>query len=57
MPVDASKMFGNNLINYMKLMFTKEGEFNLDFEDQIIRDSCFTHNGEIVNERLKSISK
>jgi NAD(P) transhydrogenase subunit alpha len=57
MPVDASKMFGNNLINYMKLMFTKEGEFNLDFEDHIIRDSCFTHNGEIVNERLKTISK
>lgn len=57
MPVDASKMFGNNLTDFLKLMFTSEGDFNLNFEDQILKEACFTNEGEIVNERLKPVTK
>lgn len=55
MPSDASKMFGNNLLNFLKLLITKEGTLKLDFEDDIVKGTCLTHKGEIYNERVKSI--
>jgi NAD(P) transhydrogenase subunit alpha len=51
---DSSKMFGNNLFNYLKLIVDENGELNLNFEDEIIKGSCVTHNGQIVNEKMKS---
>jgi len=55
MPSDASKMFGNNLINFLKLMITKEGGLHLNFDDDIVKGTCITHNNQIVNERVKQI--
>jgi NAD(P) transhydrogenase subunit alpha len=43
MPIDASTMFGNNVINFLKLLINEEGKLTLDFEDEIIRDSCVVH--------------
>ncbi len=57
MPIDASRMYGNNLTNFLKVLFNNEGEFNPDWEDEIIKETCLTHNGEIVNERLKPVAK
>jgi H+-translocating NAD(P) transhydrogenase subunit alpha len=50
---DASKMFGNNLINFLKLLIDKEGKLSLDFNDEIIKSTCACHLGNIVSERLK----
>ncbi|MCG6189229.1 Re/Si-specific NAD(P)(+) transhydrogenase subunit alpha [Maribellus maritimus] len=55
MPMDASKMFGKNVLNFMKLMITEEGALNLNFEDDIVKGTCITHSGEIYNERVKSL--
>jgi NAD(P) transhydrogenase subunit alpha len=55
MPVDASRMYGKNLLNFLKLFIDKEGNLKLDFEDEIIKGACVTHSGEIVNERVKSL--
>ncbi len=55
MPADASKMYGTNLINFTKLLFDDEGNFNINMEDEIVKGTCLTHQGEIVNERIKSI--
>lgn len=55
MPVDASRMYGKNLFNFMKLLVDKEGNLTLDFGDEIIKGACITHEGQIVNERLKSL--
>ncbi len=52
---DSSKMFGNNLFNYLNLIIGEEGNLNLDFNDDIIKDSCVTHNGEIISERIKKL--
>lgn len=57
MPSDASKMFGNNLINFMKLIIDDEGNLKLDFEDEIVKGTCITHNKEIISERVKSLDK
>lgn len=53
MPHDASKMFGKNLVNLLKLMIDEEGNFNLNFEDDIVKGTCLTHDGEVINERVK----
>jgi|AntAceMinimDraft_16_1070373.scaffolds.fasta_scaffold52416_2 NAD(P) transhydrogenase subunit alpha len=53
MPSDASKMFGENLVNFLKLFIDKEGALKLDFENELIKGTCITHNKEIVNEKLK----
>lgn len=55
MPVDASKMFGKNLFNFLQLIITPEGALNLNFDDDIVRGTCITHNDEILNERVKSV--
>ncbi|MDD4554415.1 MAG: Re/Si-specific NAD(P)(+) transhydrogenase subunit alpha [Bacteroidales bacterium] len=54
MPADASRMFGKNVINFLKLMISSKGELNLNWEDDIVKGTCVTHNGEVVNERVKS---
>ncbi|WP_212006263.1 Re/Si-specific NAD(P)(+) transhydrogenase subunit alpha [Chitinophaga sp. HK235] len=54
MPADASKLYAKNVFNFLKLILTKEGNLHLNFEDDIVKGACITHNGEIVNERLKS---
>jgi H+-translocating NAD(P) transhydrogenase subunit alpha len=54
MPTDASKMFGKNVINFLKLMINTKGEFNLNWEDDIVKGTCVTHNGEVIHERVKS---
>lgn len=55
MPTDASRMYGKNMINFLKLIITKEGDMNLNWEDDIVKGTAVTHNGEIVHERIKSV--
>ncbi|MBA7526359.1 NAD(P) transhydrogenase subunit alpha part 1 [subsurface metagenome] len=55
MPYDSSTMFGKNVLNFIKLIIDEEGNLNLNFEDEIVKGTCLTHEGEIVNERVKSV--
>jgi NAD(P) transhydrogenase subunit alpha len=55
MPVDASRMYGKNLFNFIKLLIDEEGKLTMDFEDEIIKGACITHHGEVVNERVQSM--
>lgn len=41
MPQDASVMYSNNVVNFVKLL-TPKGELNLDLGNEIIRGACFT---------------
>ena len=54
MPSDASKLYGKNIYNFLQLITTKEGAINLNFEDDLVKGCCITHNGELVHERMKS---
>ena len=51
--IDASSMFGKNVLNFLNLLFDEEGKLNLNFEDEIIKGTCLCHKGEITNDRLK----
>jgi H+-translocating NAD(P) transhydrogenase subunit alpha len=55
MPSDASKLYGKNVLNFLQLIITKEGEINLNWEDDLVKGSCITYNGEVVNERTLSL--
>jgi NAD(P) transhydrogenase subunit alpha len=55
MPVDASRMFGKNVLNFLKLIIGEDGALNLNFEDDIVKGTCITNKGEIYNERVKSV--
>ncbi len=52
-PSDASKVYGKNLLNFMQLITSKEAALHLNWEDDLVKGSCITYNGEIVHERLK----
>lgn len=55
MPIDASRMFGRNVINFLKLLVNENGELSLNFEDDIIKGACITHQNQIINERVKTL--
>lgn len=55
MPVDASLMFGKNAFNFIKLLIGEQGELILNFEDEIVKNTCITHAKEIYNERVKAV--
>lgn len=55
MPLDASFMYAKNMLNFLKLIIDDQGRLNLNFEDEIIKGTCLTHQGEIVNELVKSM--
>ncbi len=57
MAVDASFMYGKNMINFLKLIIDKEGNLSLNWEDDIVAGTCITHEGEIKNERVKKINE
>ena len=53
MPSDASKLYGKNVLNFLQLITTKEGNLNLNWDDDLVKGCCITHEGQIVHERLK----
>jgi NAD(P) transhydrogenase subunit alpha len=55
-PYDASKLYGKNLLNFLELITNKEAGLNLNFEDDLVKGCCITHQGEIVNERVKALT-
>jgi H+-translocating NAD(P) transhydrogenase subunit alpha len=57
MPWDASKLYGKNILNFLNLMIDKEGKWNLNWQDDLVKGTCITYNGEIVNDRVKSVLK
>ena len=55
MPSDASKLYGKNILNFLQLIFGAEGQINLNFEDDLVKGTCVTYNGEVCNERVKEV--
>jgi NAD(P) transhydrogenase subunit alpha len=55
MPADASKVYSKNVLNFLKLIIGKEGNINLDFNDDLVKGTCIAHNGAITNERVQAL--
>lgn len=54
LPADASKLYGKNLFNFLQLIIAKDGALHLNWDDDLVKGSCITHEGAIVHERLLS---
>lgn len=52
MPVHASEMYSKNLFNFLS-PHIKDGELRLDWSDEIISGSVFTHEGAVRNEGVR----
>jgi H+-translocating NAD(P) transhydrogenase subunit alpha len=55
MPTDASKMFGSNIINLLKIMIDKQGNLVLNMQDDIICGTTAVHAKEYVSQRVKQM--
>ena len=51
-PYNASQMLGANLAALLKLVVSKEGEIQLNLDDEIIRESLVTHGGKVIHPRV-----
>lgn len=52
MPVHASQMYSKNVATLVQHL-VKDGALNLNFDDDITREACVTHAGEILNPRVR----
>ncbi len=55
MSSDASKMFGNNVVNLLKIMTDGKGNVNPDFTDEIVAGTAAVHGGEYLSPRVKQL--
>ena len=54
MPDHASQLYSKNIQSLLGLMVDEEGNFKLDFEDEVIAGACIVRDGEIVHEGAKA---
>lgn len=52
--VHASEMFSKNLFNFIS-PWLKDAQLVVDWEDEIISQSCLVKEGEIVNSRIQTL--
>ena len=55
-PADASKLYSKNVLNFAKLIIDKDGGLNLNYADDIVKGTCITSEGKIVNERVLALT-
>jgi H+-translocating NAD(P) transhydrogenase subunit alpha len=44
---DASALYARNVLDFLKLIISKEGALHVDMEDDIVAACLMTHNGEV----------
>ncbi|HVD30868.1 MAG TPA: Re/Si-specific NAD(P)(+) transhydrogenase subunit alpha [Methylomirabilota bacterium] len=55
MPYHASQMYSRNVQSLLGLFVTKEGKLNLDMNDDVIKGTVITKDGEVVHEQTKKV--
>lgn len=55
MSSDASKMFGNNIVNLLKIMIDNEGKLLFNIEDDIINGTTAVYGKEYISQRVRQV--
>lgn len=50
-PVHASQLYSRNITAFLSLLI-KNGELQIDMNDDVVGPSCVTHQGQVVNQRV-----
>jgi NAD(P) transhydrogenase subunit alpha len=53
-PFHASQMYARNIATFLKYL-VKDGKIALDREDEIVRETLVTHQGEVVHPRVREL--
>jgi NAD(P) transhydrogenase subunit alpha len=48
----ASELYSKNLLNFLELI-VKDGNLNLNWDDEVVAKTCLTHGGQIKNEAAR----
>jgi len=51
-PYHASQLFARNISAFLQHL-TKDGKLQMNLQDDIIRETMVTHEGEVVNARVR----
>jgi H+-translocating NAD(P) transhydrogenase subunit alpha len=49
-PADASSLYARNLLDFLKLIITKEGTLNIDLADDIVAATLLARDGEVTRK-------
>ena len=50
-PVHASQLYSRNITSFLTLLI-KDGQLQIDMNDDVVGPSCVTHAGQVVNQRV-----
>jgi len=50
-PVHASQLYSRNATAFLSLLI-RDGQLNIDLQDDVVGPSCVTHQGKVVNQRV-----
>src|SRR3989441_630450 len=53
MPYHASQMYSRNVASLLGLLITKEGKLNIDMNDDVVKGTVITKDGEVVHEATR----
>jgi NAD(P) transhydrogenase subunit alpha len=53
-PVHASQLYSRNITAFLSPLI-KDGELQIDMNDDVVGPSCVTHQGQIVNKRVAAL--
>ena len=51
-PYHASQMYARNITAFLQYL-VKDGKLRLDLQDDIVRETLVTHDGQVVNARVR----
>ncbi len=49
---DASQLYARNLLSFLSLLVSKDGQLSIDADDEIVRATLLTRDGAVVNPAL-----
>ncbi len=52
---DATPLYARNLYNFIATLFTKEKQFSINGDDELVKSTLLTQNGAIVHPHFKGI--
>ncbi|MEK7863720.1 MAG: Re/Si-specific NAD(P)(+) transhydrogenase subunit alpha [Chloroflexota bacterium] len=53
MPFHASQMYSRNIASLLALMIKKDGTFDLNLGDEVVKGTVITHGGQVVHEGVQ----
>ncbi len=50
---DASRMYARNMVSFIELLTGDSGSKNIDWDDEIVTESCIANEGKLVHPRIQ----